>query len=408
MSQAESKSPRGALLEEILEDPDRDRIPGARPVLSYHENDEPDFLQAVQREETCRISLSRRGIDHGTLVELRGQQRSLSPGRTRRRWKKGRPILLPGVLSDVVAACALPADDRARVAQPGGLRAWFEERASSCPPGWSLDEREHVMRDPERDLESLSLRREGLDTHFWLKTTRLSTYAQDQSLRLRFSFGEEIADDASNDERAHEAVTELARGLVPLAPKLESCEPLQRSLTGALECQALLSQHIVYWNSPHGGARFHHDAFGDPDPSGQHGVCYAQLSGRTLWLALSIRDLAQAVYEFSLILSEGQLRPVRELFFEGSHFTDFLALAREPERCVAELALPGCGELGPLVDHCPEFTALLADRGHALLLAPGDVLLLPNLGFACTAMHSVFSASDEIGEALSVAIRARG
>ena len=55
----------------------------------------------------------------------------------------------------------------------------------------------------------------------------------------------------------------------------------------------------------------------------------------------------------------------------------------------------------------PEFTGLLADAGHAWLLDPGDVIVLPNHGFAATCMHSVFCASDEPGYALSMAIRER-
>jgi hypothetical protein len=70
-----------------------------------------------------------------------------------------------------------------------------------------------------------------------------------------------------------------------------------------------------------------------------------------------------------------------------------------------ELARPDCGILGPLVNRGPEFTALLADAGHALLLRPGDVILRPNHGLERTAMHSVFHAGGELAYGLSFALR---
>ena len=52
--------------------------------------------------------------------------------------------------------------------------------------------------------------------------------------------------------------------------------------------------------------------------------------------------------------------------------------------------------MGRVVNRGPEFTSLLADAGHALVLHEGDVLLLPNHGYECTAMHSVFCAGDDL------------
>jgi hypothetical protein len=57
------------------------------------------------------------------------------------------------------------------------------------------------------------------------------------------------------------------------------------------------------------------------------------------------------------------------------------------------------------VNRGPEFTAWLADAGHAALLAPGDAILLPNHGLRRTAMHSVFCADDDVSYGLSLAIR---
>jgi hypothetical protein len=81
------------------------------------------------------------------------------------------------------------------------------------------------------------------------------------------------------------------------------------------------------------------------------------------------------------------------------------ALARDRARATAELALPGQGVLGPLVNRGPEFTSFLADAGHASVLAAGDAIVLPNRGLRATCLHSVFCASDEIGYSLSMALR---
>jgi hypothetical protein len=72
---------------------------------------------------------------------------------------------------------------------------------------------------------------------------------------------------------------------------------------------------------------------------------------------------------------------------------------------IDQLILPGCGQLATIVNLAPIFTAQLADRGHALVLDPGDVLLLPNQGLRKTLLHSVFCASSEATYGLSMAIR---
>ncbi len=136
-------------------------------------------------------------------------------------------------------------------------------------------------------------------------------------------------------------------------------------------------------------------------------MCYLQLSGRTAWLALSIEDLALRVGEFLDCLSEGDLPWVRaQLLADAARAKRMLALSADTPALVRELARPGCGVFSELVNRGPEFTAWLADAGHAAILAPGDAILLPNHGPAHTAMHSVFCASEEVAYGMSLAIRA--
>jgi len=397
----------GPLLEEILSDEDRDQIPGALPVVSVHENDELEYLKAIARRTTHRVVLTRRGEDHGSLVELEAERPEFSGRHLVKRWKNAEPILLPGLLTPELDSLAGSTADYQQLKSGQGLRDWLAAREARWGPEFELSDEAPLSPAEERDLETVRLnpRGEYADVNLWLKTGRLSTFDGDESLRLRISFGKEVEDDASTDLRGHAAASAFGNCLLPAARAVASNEMLARTLAKSFGGQAQCSQHIVYWNAPNGGARFHHDAFGEPDPSGQRGVVYAQLTGSTLWLALSARALAQNVATFAEMLADGELRHLRDTLFPGQELVDFITLARDETRAVAELALPGCGALGKVVDLGPEFTTLLADGGHAVLVKAGDVLLLPNHGYDRTAMHSVFCASAEPGEALSSALR---
>ena len=152
-------------------------------------------------------------------------------------------------------------------------------------------------------------------------------------------------------------------------------------------------------------ALFHHDAFDEPPEDRQRGVLFAQLAGRTAWLALSIGDLAERVREFGEALAAGELPWVAGALDDPEQLVPLLA---DGAGLLRELALPGCGRLAGLVNQGPDFTCLLADAGHAFVLEPGDALLLPNHGYARTAMHSVFCASDGLTYGLSFALRRDG
>src|SRR6188768_3033859 len=59
-----------ALLDEILDDPERDRGSGARPIVSVREQEDAAFLAAVEARQTARVALSRRGVWHGEWAEV--------------------------------------------------------------------------------------------------------------------------------------------------------------------------------------------------------------------------------------------------------------------------------------------------------------------------------------------------
>lgn len=404
------------LFDEILFAPDRDRCPGATPIVSWRPDDERDFLAQVERHARSRIELVRRGVHHGRWAEL--DSRRLEPpipGRRKLeailnvRWLDARPIVLPGLLSSELPRLRDPLrgarELHARLFDAGSLHEWIASSATLAP-SFELVADPLPLADPERDLERVGLRHAS-GAELWLKSARLSTFDADRSARMRFSFGAEGDDDASRDEARHALVTELAERLLPEARKIAHEPRLNELLQRFTGGPVSFTQHIAYWNSPQGGAAFHHDAFDEPFETRQLGVAYTQLAGRTAWLALSLDDLADRVEEFVDALADGELDWVAaDLCPAPGDMARFVELAGERDWLLTELALPDCGDLRRLVNRGPEFTSLLADAGHAFVLHPGDVLLLPNHGLGRTAMHSVFSAGDENAYALSLAIRA--
>ncbi len=405
---------------------DRDRCPGARPVVSVSPHDEREYLDDVDACATFHVSLSRRGVWHGEWAELDPSRVRCAPavpvdeGAFRHRWYAARPIVLPGAAAEWLPAHA---DDLGRanerhgwLKELGGLKRWIATRSGAWSERFQVASKSVPSIDPERDLERVVFeaiappgRAKKRVSDLWVKSGWLSTHEGEDSLRVRVSFGRERDDDASGDLLRHRLTATLAAALLPESA-LVTENPRIADLVDRLCTETVLfTQHIAYWNSPDGGALFHHDAFSqdaDVAGDGQLGVCYLQLTGRTAWLALSSADLARRVSEFSDLLAEGELGWVRaQLYPKPREFERFRELARDAALVQRELALPGCGRVFALVNRGPEFTSFLADAGHAYILSPGDAILLPNHGLTHTAMHSVFCASDETAYGLSLAIR---
>jgi hypothetical protein len=409
---AKRKAPPASLFDQIVFAPDREHVPGARPVVSFEEEDEPEFLKAVEEFAVQRAVLTRRGREHGAWAELDlvplglpdPREQVLAPELAQERWEAARPLLLPRLLTEVPAGEIEAGLALGRqLAEPDGLRSWITEASGRLPAELSSAVEEPV--DDERTLEKLCFTATDGQA-LWLKSGRLSTFEGDASMRLRVSFGREVHDDASCDEPSQRAVAGLAEAILPGALRLD-LEPrlsdILRQLTGT---EPLLTQHIGYWNAPGGGALMHHDAFGEDQSGGQLAVAYAQLSGATLWLALSIEDLAARLEDYVEFLEEGGADWLRKELWPNRRDLDRLrARMNDRHAFLTELATPGCGLFGPLVNRGPEFTAFLADAGHALFLSPGDVLLMPSHGLSRCVMHSIFCADTRPTYAISAAVR---
>lgn len=404
-------------LRALLAAPGRDASPGARPVLALAPDDPPELREALVRAAERIVSLERRGTWHGEWAELSpppAPPAGVLRVAWRTRFERAAPIVLPGLVDPDVYAAELDARMRLfdELQEPGGLRRFLDAARPALAPEYEALRVAPSDADP-RDLAraELAFTRPGSTQRFkdlWLKSAWLSDLDDDASLRLRFSFGREVIDDASRDAARHLAVSALAERLLPEVLLAHEDDALGALLAEWVGSECFLSQHIAYWNAPGGGALFHHDAFDEPTPGGQRGVVFAQLTGATAWLALSLEDLARHVRDFVADLAAGEAPWVRAAIAPSeAAFANLARLADDPRALHDELGRPGCGAFAPLVNRGPEFTGVLVDAGHGWLLEPGDVIVLPNHGLQRTCMHSVFCASDEPGYALSMAIRER-
>ncbi|MEM1448958.1 MAG: hypothetical protein AAF957_28335 [Planctomycetota bacterium] len=414
--------PNGQLFS-LLGAPDRDRCPGARPVVAVDEDDDQAYIDEVQSLCVAAPRLVRRGAFHGNWAELHDSLAFVprDPLATlAQRFEDARPIVLHDALPDDALDAALGPSSTDTwydaLREEGGLDELLEARAFVLGPEFrSTGARTPAVPD-ERDIASTGIAwraPSGRPTRgpsevddFWVKTQRLSTHEDDASVRVRLSFGREVEDDASRDRARHGLVSELAARLFPEAAAIQADSEIPGLIGDWIGGRPLFTQAIAYWNAPGGGALFHHDAFDEPARGSQRGVLYAQLTGSTAWIALSIEDLHARVTEFLELMADGTFPWLVEgRFGGGGGVEDLLDLARDRGRALAELAKPGSGALGPVVDQGPEFTSLLAIAGHAYVLGPGDVIVLPNHGLERTCMHSVFCADEEVAFSLSLAIR---
>ena len=326
-------------------------------------------------------ALRRRGVAHGVV---RGGRSAIVAGTPRELWAAAEPLHFPGVLASALAAAR---DDVRRT------RSLFERlgesRSDFADHVWRRlsGQRRFIAGGASRDLADpreiqkvhADRVRGGRAADLWAKLSWISRDERDPSLRIRFSFGSELADDWSHSLQRARAADELAEAVFPecrvLARNVSALRWLRRATGGAVR----LSERILFANAPGGGAAFHHDAETD-----QLGVAYAQLAGRTAWLALPKRELA------ALISTSAPSR----------------ALARgmrTPQRALRTLERP-LPALDRLLNSDPRLTRDLAEAGRLYVLSAGDVLFLPSPGPDDVAWHSVFALGTRPSLALSFGI----
>jgi hypothetical protein len=262
-----------------------------------------------------------------------------------------------------------------------------------------------VDESDDQEIEKLELAavtdRGSLAEDLWVKVAWLSFYEEDPSLRFRFSFGMENYEDVAADLERERLAARLCDAVFPESSVITENAPLRSQLCDILGVGDLeYLERIVYFNGPQGGAQFHHDV-----ERGHLGVVFAQLTGETAWLALSTGSLLGELRAFlSSPDVEGALAA-----FAGTEILESLNRYRaQPELLRTDLHDPSNDFLEMLLNRVPAFFGQLVSHGHAQMLGPGDVLLLPQQSLEHCAWHSVYCLGDEVGEGLSFAIRAVG
>ncbi len=256
------------------------------------------------------------------------------------------------------------------------------------------DEQEIVSVDFDTHIDN------ELIEDLWMRVSWLSFEESDASLRFRFSFGMEGFEDVSQDLQKQQLAAKLEESVFPESAIVSQSTLLSETLTQIAGIQHFqFLERIVYFNAPNGGAQFHHDA-----EKGHVGVVYAQLSGKTFWLTLAKQDLIQEIIVF---VSHPEQSDVLQSLLgnENSANPDKIANVLQAEfigQALNDLFHPTLVEL---LNNNKAFFECLVANGHGYFLEPGDVILLPQASMSHCAWHSVFCVGNEVGEALSFAIK---
>lgn len=232
----------------------------------------------------------------------------------------------------------------------------------------------------------------------WLKISWLSFYESDSSIRFRFSFGVDFAEDVASDQLRQGLAAELTEAVFPESTLITENETLIRFLRELLASETIeFVERIVYFNAKEGGAYLHHD-----HERGHAGVVYAQLTGRTYWLAIPEQWLVTEILEFIRLCTNDDRWPqsvTRPMQIELNK------LSQSPTAVSEELNTFANSTLIHVINETEEFTQQLVQKGYGKLLTPGDLILLPQDAENNRCWHSVFCVGEESGQALSFAVR---
>jgi hypothetical protein len=339
-----------------------------------------DVATALRQRHREVWPMCRRGADLGFAVPV---ARPMPSRREAERiWQQAEPLFLPGMLGtgpkrfDAAIRSSLAMFQRLR--EGAALLDEIEPRIAEDADFEYVGSADggNDVRDIERVYLDAVPGGERKAKDLWALLASLATGETDSSLRIRFSSGSENLDEwmRSTDLCAGWVDLFAARAFPECLAILE-CRPLRELLQHLLGRPYRLSERILYNNAPNGGAIFHHDA----EP-GQLGVAFSQLEGRTAWLSLSKRRLAE------LLARRGHARSAREAMLDLDR---------------------GDAPLRRLLNRDAAFTAELAARGALFVLQAGDCILLPSHGTEEVAWHSVIALGDRPSLAHSYGIFAR-
>ena len=319
-------------------------------------------------------------------------------------WSQGRPVYLPGQCRATLAKhrtnikqteslVTAIVDDRdcdsvlANAPYVERLEPKFQSLGSTFNEG-EQQEIEMVMFDA---VDGETIVAEDL----WLKASWLSFHDDDLSLRFRFSFGIDHEEDVAADPHRQQLAAELTDAVFPESSVITDNIELIDTLKKLLNSDGVrFVERIIYFNGPNGGAYLHHDL-----ERGHAGVVFAQLTGNTFWLALPKQTLIEEIIRFS------KAHPWPDSLTLEMR-TEMNTLIGDRNYLAEQLGSFANASLIHLINETEEFVQFLIARGYSTKLEPGDVLLLPQATEDTCCWHSVFCLGDEMGQALSFAVRA--
>ncbi len=376
----------------------------AAPTISEEE------AQSIAQQQGLgeAILLKRRGTALGWVAAQPQQETGDVTAAIHDTWHQSQPYVLPGYCADKLADFS---DD---IAQAKKL---MEDVAQGESPADLLEQSPYIERlmprfemlsaiSDESDLQEIETIEfdvmDGDDViaeNLWCKASWLSYEDDDASLRFRFSFGIVGYEDVAADWERQQYAGELTDAFFPESAVITHDKALETQLCEAIGINKLAYvERIIYFNSPNGGAQFHQDV-----ERGHLGVVFAQLRGRTGWLACAKSELIDQVEKF---VTNSENASVLTALMDDA------ALQQLKEKCANRAEL-NCWmddyesnePLELVLNRCPEFYKQLSDCGYTYIINTGDIILLPQNSIDECCWHTVFCLDDFPGESLSFAIR---
>lgn len=351
--------------------------------------------------------LTRRGVNVGWIGEVK---RPTMPALSdiRARWQDARPTLLGGFLVNEVCVHQEAIEQSLKLMKQVLKGKDCADIFSAQPYAASLAPHFELLSsffDESDTQEIVTVEFDAIANdavlmeNLWVKLSWLSYEKNDTSLRFRFSQGLQGFDEVQQDPLGPGWAAQLTEAIFPECAVVTNNLRVQNMLKSVLGIeQAEFVERIIYFNAPGGGALFHQDV-----ERGHLGVVFAQLHGRTGWLTLSKQALIAEVQAFLV-------HPHADRVLKRMSKLDQEKLRLETQSSKRLSAyLEDCDNepLMMLLNHTPEFTRFLIERGHGFILYPGDVLLLPQHDAEHCAWHSVYCLDEFAGHALSFAVRSK-
>ena len=354
------------------------------------------------------ILLKRRGTALGWIAGRPNQTARNVASTLRDTWRHSQPYVLPRHCADTLSNFSGDIEQAKQL---------METIAQGESPADLLEQSPYIERltprfemltttTDESDLQEIeTIEFDAMDgddvigENLWCKASWLSYEDDDASLRFRFSFGIVGYEDVAADPERQRQAGELTDTLFPESTIITHDEKLQHQLCDAIGIKKLAYvERIIYFNAPNGGAQFHQDV----EP-GHLGVVFAQLRGRTGWLACSKAELMEEIEKF---VGNADNQPVLEQLMDAAalnHLKEKSANHPELNKWLDDNE--NNEPLEQLLNRCPAFYKQLSDGGYTYIVNSGDVILLPQKNLDDCCWHTVFCLDDFPGESLSFAVR---